>query len=217
MISHAGFCIRDTVRLFRIQLHFISIRTPWLPPFVLCVCADDTSADRTNIKRGRRYSQAARMFTKCRSISSFRTKSRLSHTAWEVRVSVAPDFRLHPSSEIGSHTFCRLGQSKRLRTIPSKILFSSPYQPQKMATTVSSFCGAFFKKRPFPHSSTPAPSPHYRQKNRTGERADAVEGLFHVLGAVFSEDAVAFPVPDSCECLIHLGAYKIWILCGVIV
>ena len=37
LLSHAGFCIRDTVRQYRIQLHFISIRTPWLPPFVLCV------------------------------------------------------------------------------------------------------------------------------------------------------------------------------------
>ena len=105
----------------------VSIHTPWLPPFVLCVCADDTSADRTNIKRGRRSSQAARSISYRRRISSFRTKSRISSPAWEVRVSAVPDFRLHPSSEIGSLIFCRLGQTKCQRTDPSKIPFSQTH------------------------------------------------------------------------------------------
>ena len=126
LTSHAGFSIRDIVRLFRIQLRFVSIRTPWLPPFVLCVCADDTSADRTKVKRGRRSSQAARSISYRRRISIFRTISRLSHTAWEVRVSAAPDFRLHYSIEFGSLPFCQLGYSKWRRTDPSKI----PLQPQ---------------------------------------------------------------------------------------
>ena len=33
--------------------------------------------------------------------SLLRTKLRLAYTAWEVRVSVVPDFRLYPFSEIG--------------------------------------------------------------------------------------------------------------------
>ncbi len=57
------------------------------------------------------------------------TISRLHHTAWEVmglkdflrKSYVAPDFRLHPSSEIGSLPFCQLGQTKCQRTDPSKI------------------------------------------------------------------------------------------------
>ena len=98
----------------------VSIRTPWLPPFVLCVSQNLTSAalpDRSEDGD----SQAERALTKCRRISLLRTKSRLYHTAWEVRVSVVPDFRLHPSSEIGLLPFCQLGQTKWLRTDPSKI------------------------------------------------------------------------------------------------
>ena len=43
-----------------------------------------------------------------------------------------------------------------------KILFSLPYQPTKPATQSKSFCGAFFKKRPyppFPLPVTPALTP----------------------------------------------------------
>ena len=40
--------------------------------------------------------------------------------AWEVRVSVAPDFRLYPSIESGSLIFCRLGYPKCQRTNPIK-------------------------------------------------------------------------------------------------
>ena len=97
----------------------VSIRTPWLPPFVLCVCANLTSADRT-IRSEDGDSQAERAISLRREIANDSTKSRLAYTAGEVRVSVAPDFRLHPSSEIGSLPFCQLGRTKCQRTDPSK-------------------------------------------------------------------------------------------------
>ena len=62
------------------------------------------SADRTDRSEDG-GSQAERAITLFRGISDDCTKSRLHHTAWEVRVSVVPDFRLHPSSEIGSLYF----------------------------------------------------------------------------------------------------------------
>ena len=106
----------------------VSIRTPWLPPFVLCVSQNLPSAALT-IKSEDGDSQAERALTKCRRISLLRTKSRLYHTAWEVmglkdflrKSYVVPDFRLHPSSEIGSLTFCQLGPTICQRTDPSKI------------------------------------------------------------------------------------------------
>ena len=104
LFSARPFRILDIVRPFRIQRHKLLHRTPWLPPFVLCVCTNCMSADRTDRSEDG-GSQAERALTKCRRISLLRTKSRLHHTAWEVRVSVVPDFRLHPSSEIGSLYF----------------------------------------------------------------------------------------------------------------
>ena len=77
------------------------------------------SADRTDRSEDG-GSQAERAVAQRRGIALLRTISRLAHTAWEVRVSVAPDFRLHPSSEIGSLPFCQLGRTEWLRTDPSK-------------------------------------------------------------------------------------------------
>ena len=114
LISHAGFSIRDTVRYYRIQLRFISIRTPWLPPCVLCVTQPTAHQFRTP-KSSDGGSQAERAHALRRRKTSLCTISQLSHTAWEVRVGVAkqapaaPDFRLHPSLESGSLPFCRLG------------------------------------------------------------------------------------------------------------
>ena len=65
-------------------------------------------------------SQDERALIKCRGIADDCTILRIHHTAREVRVSVAPDFRLHPSSEIGSLPFCQLGRTEWLRTDPSK-------------------------------------------------------------------------------------------------
>ena len=164
----------------RIQLHKIGHRTPWLPPFVLYVCADDTSTDRTNAKRGRRSSQAARMLTKCRRISLFRTISRLSHTAWEVRVSVAPDFRLHPSSGFGSLIFCQLGQSICQRTDPSKNPSHKPISAkQSGCNSIKFFAQLSFKKArsPFPKK------PHKLPPNRKNGQRDSIR--FHVRSSIF--------------------------------
>ncbi len=122
LFSARHFRIRDLVRPVRIQLHKLLHRTPWLPPFVLCVSQNLTSAALTNRSEDG-GSQAERAIALRRGIALLRTKSRLSYTAWEVRVSVAPDFRLHPFSEIGSLPFCQLGRTKCQRTDPSKIPF----------------------------------------------------------------------------------------------
>ena len=135
LFSARPFRIRDLVRPYRIQLRILLHRTPWLPPFVLCVCCNCMSADRT-IKSEDGGSQDERAIALRRGKIVDCTKSRLSHTAREVRVSVAPDFRLHPSSEIGSLPFCQLGRTKWLRTDPSKTpLKTNPYKPDQMATT----------------------------------------------------------------------------------
>ena len=150
----------------RIQLHKICHRTPWLPPFVLYVCADDTSADRTNIKRGRRSSQAARTLTKCRSISVDCTISRISHTAREVRVSAAPDFRLHPSSGFGSLHSCRLGYPIWLRTDPSKTPFYKPISAIQTGYTVQKFLRSFFQKATVSPVSPSPPSDKQKTKKQ---------------------------------------------------
>ena len=135
----------------RIQLHFVSIRTPWLPPFVLCVCTNLMSAALSIAKRGRRISQAARKLIKCRRISIDCTISRISSPAWEVRVSVAPDFRLHPSSEFGSLHPCQLGQTIWLRTDPSKNPFSQTHiNPTNRLPQYKVLCTAFFQESAFP-------------------------------------------------------------------
>jgi len=136
LFSARPFRILDFVRPFRIQLHKDLHRTPWLPPFVLCVCYNCMSAYRT-IKSEDGGSQDERALSLCRVISNDRTILRLSHTAREVRVSVVPDSRLSLFSEFGSLPFCQLGQTIWLRTDPSKIPpFSLPYQLHKPATTV---------------------------------------------------------------------------------
>ena len=94
LFSARHFRIRNSVRPYRIQLLYVLHRTPWLPPFVLCVCANCMSADRTDRSEDG-GSQAERALTKCRRISLLCTILRLAYMAWEVRVSVVPDFRLH--------------------------------------------------------------------------------------------------------------------------
>jgi len=59
LTSHAVWRYVDKVSNDRIQLRFGIPRTPWLPPFVLFK-KDFMSANRTNVKRGRRASQDAR-------------------------------------------------------------------------------------------------------------------------------------------------------------
>ena len=104
LFSARHFRILDIVRNSRIQLLYVLHRTPWLPPFVLCVSQNLTSADRTDRSEDG-DSQAERAVAQRREIANDSTKSRLSYTAGEVRVSVAPDFRLHLFSEIGSLYF----------------------------------------------------------------------------------------------------------------
>ena len=120
LFSARHFRNLNLVRPFRIQLLYVLHRTPWLPPFVLCVSANLTSAALTNRSEDG-DSQAEREISLRRGISNNSTESRLHHMAWEVRVSAAPDFRLHPSSEIGLLPFCQLGPTKCQRTDPSKI------------------------------------------------------------------------------------------------
>jgi len=120
LFSARHFRIRDPVRPFRIQLQKDLHRTPWLPPFVLCVSQNCMSAALT-IKSEDGGSQDERALIKCRGIADDCTILRIHHTAREVRVSVAPDFRLHPSSGFGSLPFCQLGQTICQRTDPSKI------------------------------------------------------------------------------------------------
>ena len=120
LFSARPFRNLDLVRLYRIQLLLVFHRTPWLPPFVLCVSANLTSAALTDRSEDG-GSQAERAVSLRREIALLRTRSRLAYTAWEVRVSVAPDFRLHPFSGFGSLPFCQLGQTICQRTDPSKI------------------------------------------------------------------------------------------------
>ena len=146
LFSARHFRIRNLVRPCRIQLLYVLHRTPWLPPFVLCVSQNLTSAALTDRSEDG-DSQAERALIKCRRISLLRTKSRLHHTAWEVRVSVAPDFRLHPSSEIGSHIFCQLGSTKCQRTDPSKIPLKLHHiNCQIRLQQLKVLCGAFFQE-----------------------------------------------------------------------
>ena len=87
LFSTDPFRLRDIVRRVTIQLHELFHRTPWLPPFVLCVSYNCMSAALSNAKRGRRISQAARKLIKCRRISIDCTISRISSPAWEIRYS----------------------------------------------------------------------------------------------------------------------------------
>ena len=120
LFSARPFRIRDFMRLCRIQLLYVLHRTLWLPPFVLCVSYNCMSAALPNRSEDG-GSQDERALTKCRRISLLRTKSRLSHTAREVRVSVAPDFRLHPFSEIGSLYFVSWDERNGCVQTPPKI------------------------------------------------------------------------------------------------
>ena len=119
LISHAGFRIRNIVRQYRTQLRFISIRTPWLPPCVLYI-SQPTVCQFCTSKSSDGGSQAERAHASRRRRPPLCTISRLSHMAWEVRVSAAPDFRLTPSLESGSLIFCRLGRTICQRTDPIK-------------------------------------------------------------------------------------------------
>ena len=123
---------------------------------MLCVYANFTSADRTNVKRGRRYSQAARKLTKCRRISIDCTISRISSPAWEVRVSAAPDFRLHYSLGLGSLPLCRLGYPIWLRTDPSKNPFSQTHiNSTNRLPSPKVFAELFSKSDRIPRTSNP--------------------------------------------------------------
>ena len=151
LTSHAVKRFGDIVRYVRIQLHFISIRTPWLPPFVLCVYANFMSADRTNEKRGRRSSQAARSNIYRRRISPLCTISRISHTAWEIRVSAAPDFRLHPSSDFGYLYFVNWDEPNVSAQTHQKILFHKPISAiQTVSHSIKFFAQLSFKKARIP-------------------------------------------------------------------
>ena len=59
LLATDGLSVQEEVRQYRIQLQYVIPRTPWLTPFVLFK-KDCMSANRTNVKRGRRASQAAR-------------------------------------------------------------------------------------------------------------------------------------------------------------
>ena len=139
----------------------VSIRTPWLPPFVLCVSTNLTSAALTSRSEDG-DSQAERAISLRRGIALLRTRSRLAYTAREVRVSVAPDFRLHYYIGFGSLPFCQLGQTICQRTDPSKI-------PQKQAhisqtirlPQIKVLCGAFFQES----DRLPLPNDMHKQKN----------------------------------------------------
>ena len=139
---------------FEFSYGLLVFRTPWLPPCVLYVCRP-TAHQFCTPKSSDGGSQAERADISCRRRTNACTISRASHTAWEVRVSAVPDFRLHPSSEFGSLIFCQLGSTKCQRTDPSKIPFSQTHINCKIRLQqLKSFCGAFSKKRPFPPSST---------------------------------------------------------------
>ena len=142
----------------------VSIRTPWLPPFVLYVRANCMSADRTDRSEDG-DSQAERAISLRREIAYDSTKSRLAYTAREVRVSVVPDFRLHPSSGFGSLPFCQLGRTKWLRTDPSKIPFLLTHISCKnRLPQYKVLCAAFFQESAFPlHEQSALPpfcNPH---------------------------------------------------------
>ena len=104
------------------------------------------SADRTDRSEDG-GSQAERAVASRREIACDSTISCISKPAREVRVSVAPDFRLHPSSEIGSLPFCQLGRTKWLRTDPSKIPLLQTHincknrLPQYIPTTLAGLWG----------------------------------------------------------------------------
>ena len=115
LFSARHFRILDSVRPFRIQLLY-GIHRPscfatrlGMPPFVLCVRQNCMSADRTNRSEDG-GSQDERAIALRRGISVDCTRSRISKPAREVRVSAVPDFRLHPSSGIGSLYFVRWDQ-----------------------------------------------------------------------------------------------------------
>ena len=113
---------------------------------MLCVSQNLMSADRTDRSEDG-DSQAEREITLRRVISNDSTKSKLHHTAWEVRVSAVPDFRLHPFSGFGSHIFCQLGQTICQRTDPSKIpLLLAHISCKIRLPQIEVLCGAFFQE-----------------------------------------------------------------------
>ena len=168
LFSDRHFRNLDSVRPYRIQLRYVLHRPSCgatrlgMPPFVLCVCANLTSAALTDRSEDG-DSQAERALTKCRSISLLCTILRLAYMAWEVRVSVVPDFRLHPSSEIGSLPFCQLGQTICQRTDPSKIpLKTASLQYTNRLPQIKVFAELFSKSDRFPFTNAPH-SPTYKQ------------------------------------------------------
>ena len=61
LFSTGHFRLRDGVRFFTIQLHFLGLPHALArSPCMLSLVQNDMSADRTIAKRGRRVSQAAR-------------------------------------------------------------------------------------------------------------------------------------------------------------
>ncbi len=153
LFSARPFRIRDIVRPYRIQLLYVLHRTPWLPPFVLCVSQNLTSADRTDRSEDG-DSQAERAIALRREIASDSTISRISEPAWEVRVSVAPDFRLHCYIGLGSLYFVswdqRNGYAQTHQKIPQKLHHISF---KNRLPQIKVLCGAFFQESdrfPFP-------------------------------------------------------------------
>ena len=83
LFSARHFRNLDLVRPYRIHLHKGIHRTPWLPPFVLCVCCNCMSADRT-IKSEDGGSQDERAISLRREIFIDCTVSRIHQPAREV-------------------------------------------------------------------------------------------------------------------------------------
>ncbi len=163
LFSARPFRILDIVRNSRIQLLYVLHRTPWLPPFVLCVCNLTSAALTDRSEDG--DSQAERAVALRREISNDCTRSRLAYTAWEVRVSVAPDFRLHYYIGLGSLLFCQLGQTKWLRTDPSKIPFLLTHiNCKNRLPQYKVLCGAFFQESDrFPRTKNPHSLPQTKK------------------------------------------------------
>ena len=66
---------------------------------------------------------------------------------------VAPDFRLHPSSEIGSLPFCQLGQTKCQRTDPFQFFLKQYHINQtNRLPQYKVLCTAFFQESASPLS-----------------------------------------------------------------
>ncbi|MBQ2277212.1 MAG: hypothetical protein II333_01465, partial [Clostridia bacterium] len=102
-----------------------------------------------------------------RRISIDCTISRLSHTAREVRVSAAPDFRLYPFLGFGSLIFCRLGSLNGYAQTHQKIFFK-PISTAKSGYPVQKFLRSFFQKATVsPELRTRTNSPKQEKTNTT--------------------------------------------------